>query len=64
MLRLRQNDRERAVGMVQAGITHQAVADHFKGIQAVRIVFFYIQSCHIRCFILIAVEILHNIIRK
>ena len=27
--RLRQNDRERAVGMVQAGTTHQAVADHF-----------------------------------
>jgi hypothetical protein len=26
---LRQNDRERAVGMVQAGTTHQAVADHF-----------------------------------
>jgi transposase len=26
---LRQNDRERAVGMVQAGMTHQAVADHF-----------------------------------
>jgi hypothetical protein len=26
---LRQNDHERAVGMVQAGITHQAVADHF-----------------------------------
>ena len=29
MPRLRQNDRERAVGMVQAGITHQAVEDHF-----------------------------------
>ena len=29
MPRLRQNDRERAVGMVQAGMTHQAVADHF-----------------------------------
>ena len=28
MPRLRQNDRERAVGMVQAGMTHQAVADH------------------------------------
>ena len=27
MPRLRQNDRERAVGM--AGMTHQAVADHF-----------------------------------
>ena len=27
--RLRQNGRERAVGMVQAGMTHQAVADHF-----------------------------------
>jgi hypothetical protein len=27
MPRLRQNDRERAVGMVQAGMTHQAVAD-------------------------------------
>jgi transposase len=26
--RLRQNDRERAVGMVQAGMTHQAVSDH------------------------------------
>jgi transposase len=24
-----QNDRERAMGMVQAGMTHQAVADHF-----------------------------------
>ena len=23
------NDREQAVGMVQAGMTHQAVADHF-----------------------------------
>ena len=29
MPRLRQNDHERAVGMVQAGMTHQAVADHF-----------------------------------
>jgi transposase len=29
MSRLRQNDRERSVGMVQAGMTHQAVADHF-----------------------------------
>jgi transposase len=29
MPRLRQNDRERALGMVQAGMTHQAVADHF-----------------------------------
>jgi transposase len=29
MPRLRQNDRERAVGMVQAGMTHQAVSDHF-----------------------------------
>jgi len=28
MPRLRKNDRERAVGMVQAGMTHQAVADH------------------------------------
>ena len=28
MPRLRQNDRERAVGMVYAGMTHQAVADH------------------------------------
>ena len=29
MPRLRQNDREQAVGMVQAGMTHHAVADHF-----------------------------------
>jgi transposase len=29
MPRLRQNDRERAMGMVQTGMTHQAVADHF-----------------------------------
>ena len=29
MPRLRQNDRERAVDMIQAGMTHQAVADHF-----------------------------------
>jgi hypothetical protein len=29
MPRLRQNDRERSVGMIQAGKTHQAVADHF-----------------------------------
>jgi hypothetical protein len=29
MPRLRQNDRERAVGMVQAGMIHQAVANHF-----------------------------------
>ena len=29
MPRLRQNVRERAMGMVQAGMTHQAVADHF-----------------------------------
>jgi transposase len=29
MPRLRQNDRDRAVGMIQAGMTHQAVADHF-----------------------------------
>jgi transposase len=28
MPRLRQNDRERAVGIVQPGMTHQAVADH------------------------------------
>ena len=30
MPRLRQNDRERTVGMVQTGISHQTVADHFK----------------------------------
>ena len=29
MPRLRLNDRERAKGMVQTGITHQAVANHF-----------------------------------
>jgi hypothetical protein len=29
MPRLHQNDLERAVGMGQAGMTHQAVADHF-----------------------------------
>ena len=29
MPRLRQNDRELAVGMVQTRMTHQAVADHF-----------------------------------
>ena len=29
MLRLHQNYRERAVGMILPGITHQAVADHF-----------------------------------
>jgi transposase len=28
MPQLRQNDREREVGMVQAGMTHQAVAAH------------------------------------
>jgi transposase len=28
MPRLRQNDCERAVGMVHAGMTHQAVAEH------------------------------------
>jgi hypothetical protein len=28
MPRLRQNDRERAVGMVYAGMTHQAAVDH------------------------------------
>jgi transposase len=28
MLQLGHIDRERAVGMVQAGMTHQAVADH------------------------------------
>jgi DNA-binding NarL/FixJ family response regulator len=29
MPRLRKNDREQSVGMVQAGMTHQAIADHF-----------------------------------
>jgi hypothetical protein len=29
MPQLHQNDRERAVGMVQAGMNHQAVADNF-----------------------------------
>ena len=29
MPRLSQNDREQTLGMVQAGMTHQAVADHF-----------------------------------
>jgi CRP-like cAMP-binding protein len=29
MPRLSQNDREQTVGMVQAEMTHQAVADHF-----------------------------------
>jgi orotate phosphoribosyltransferase-like protein len=28
MPRLRQNDRQQAMGMVQAGMTHQAVTDH------------------------------------
>ena len=35
-----------------------------KGIQAVRIEFFLLKVAKIRCFILIAVEIFHNIIRK
>ena len=36
-----------------------------KGIQAVRIeLFFFIKIANIQCFILIAVEIFHNIIRK
>jgi hypothetical protein len=36
-----------------------------KGIQAIRIEFFFIlKVANIRCFILIAVEIFHNIIRK
>jgi hypothetical protein len=36
-----------------------------KGIQAVRIDFFFIlKVANIRCFILIAVDIFHNIIRK
>ena len=29
MPRLRQNDRERAVGIIQAGMTRQAIAYHF-----------------------------------
>jgi transposase len=29
MSRQSQNDRERGVGMVQAGMTHQAIAAHF-----------------------------------
>ena len=29
MSRFRQNDRERAVGIVQAGMSHQAVANHY-----------------------------------
>jgi len=33
MPRLRQNDRELAVGMVQAGITHQVIVDHFNVIK-------------------------------
>jgi hypothetical protein len=35
-----------------------------KGIQAVRIDFFILKVANIRCFILIAVDIFHNIIRK
>jgi hypothetical protein len=37
---------------------------NIKGIQAVRIDFFILKVANIRCFILIAVEIFHNIIRK
>ena len=41
------------------------VPNVLKGIQAVRIEFFFIlKVANIRCFILIAVEIFHNIIRK
>ena len=41
------------------------VPNVLKGIQAVRIDFFFIlKVANIRCFILIAVEIFHNIIRK
>ena len=36
----------------------------FKGIQSLRLIFFYIESCQYSMFILIAVEIFHNIIRK
>ena len=37
----------------------------FKGIQAVRIDFFFIfKVANIRCFILIAVDIFHSILRK
>ena len=37
MPRLRQNDRERSVGMVQAGMTHQAVADHHFNVSGITI---------------------------
>ena len=38
---------------------------HAKGIQAVRIEFFFLlKVANIRCFILITVEIFHNIIHK
>jgi hypothetical protein len=35
----------------------------FKGIQSLRLIFFILKVANIRCFILIAVEIFHNIIR-
>jgi hypothetical protein len=44
---------------------HRVMKTHLKGIRAVRIEFFFIlKVANIRCFILIAVEIFHNIIRK
>ena len=35
----------------------------FKGTQSLRLIFFILKVANIRCFILIAVEFFHNIIR-
>jgi hypothetical protein len=42
----------------------ECLSKMIKGIQAVRIDFFLLKVANIRCFILIAVEIFHNVIRK
>jgi hypothetical protein len=44
--RLRQNDRERAVGMVQAGMTHQAVADHFNVSRITDFTILHLSRCY------------------
>ena len=51
--------------MLNLGMLCMACYLMFEGIQTVRIeIFFILKVANIRCFILIAVEIFHNIVRK
>ena len=65
MLLIVKSDKSLVSDIVKRKSTEKGIdSRNFKGILAVRIDFFLLKVANIQCFILIAVETFHNIIRK